>query len=161
MSEKNLVEILSERLVFQGKCWRKSACIRLIIGLVVGGAGAFLMWKPVPIPLISRNAIMVLAAGVFFLFLAFLNTCFSNTYFEYNKEILEKPHKIPEHFEDENGCFWNITYNIFFGGYFGIKGAFFGKKTRDFVLENEEKFREIEKEYIRKIALERLAEKNR
>ncbi len=158
MDEKNLVEILADRLVFQGKCWRKSALIRCIIGTVICAFGAFLLFKPLPI--IGRYAVVIITIGAFFLFLAFLNVCFSNTYFDYNKEILEKPHKIPEHFENENGCFWNMVYNVLFGGYFGIKGAKYGIETRKFVIENTENFREIEREYIRKIALERLAAKN-
>ena len=159
MDEKSLVEILSDRLVFQGRCWRKSALVRCVIGILFSVFGGILLWKPLQ-HVISRYAIIFVAIGVFFFFLAFLNVCFSNTYFDYSKEILKKPHKIPEHYEDDSGCFWNICYNIIFGGYFGIKGAFYGKKTRDFVLENEKKFKEKEKEYIRKIALEKLAEKS-
>ncbi len=159
MDEKNLVEVLSDRLVFQGRCWRKSALIRCIIGALLSGFGGLLLWRPLP-HVISRYAIFFVAVGVFFFFLAFLNYCFSNTYFDYKKEICEKPHKIPEHFANENGCFWNMVYNVLFGGYFGIKGALYGMKTREFVLENEENFREIEKGYIRKIALEKLAAKS-
>ncbi len=157
MEEKNLVEILADRLVFQGKCWRKSALVRCIIGAIICAFGAFLLWRP--LPTIGRYSVVFIAVGVFFLFLAFLNVCFSNTYFDYSKEILEKPHKIPEHFANENGCSWNIIYNIFFGGYFGIKGAFFGRDTREFVIENCDSFKKIEKEYIHKIALERLVAK--
>lgn len=157
MDEINLVEMLYDRLIFQGKCWRKSALVRCIIGALLVAVGILFMWKRVPY--ISRYAIIILIIGLFFFFLAFLNMCFSNTYFDYSKEIREKPHKIPEHFANDNGCFWNVTYNIFFGGYFGIKGAFFGIKTREFVLENADEFKEIEKEYIHKIALERLAAK--
>lgn len=158
MSDNDYKTQLFQRLIKQGKYWRCSALTDLILGIPVSVLGGFL-WFGRMMP--STIAAPIFLAGAFLLFLAFLNYCFGQVYFDYAYEVYNRPHKIAEHFESAEGCFWNLIYNIFFGGIAGIKGALYGIETRKFVLLYSEEFKQIEADYIKRKALAKLKEKQK
>ena len=153
-NEMGLVETLAKRLVFQSRCWKISGIIKGVIGIALIVFGFVTYYNQGDL---QKYSVVLIMVGVLHLFVTFLNFCFCNSYIEYRDDITERPNKIVEHYEEIEGCLWNILYNVIFGGIVGTIGAVYGFLTRSFVLGNQEGFKEIEHQYIVKKAMEKLA----
>ena len=131
-ANNKLVSELSDKIKTEAKIWKIVAIVQVVIG------AATIIFN------IASGMIESALYGVLILVVAFLNFKSSKKDLKYAEDIKTNPTGIVKKYEPLKELIATLVYNVVFGGVVGVVACAFGFLTRKFVVDNKQKFLDIE-----------------
>ncbi len=147
--DNELIYKLSQKVTTEAIVWLVVASIQTVMAFIyfISGVSAYEgpsrydYFRPDPD---NTDATICIVTGIILIIVAIINFRFASSNFRYAKEVKIRPTGIILRYQSISTLVGTLIYNLLFGGIVGVIGTIMGFCTRNFVMSNIARFRDIE-----------------